>query len=82
MIDVESVLSFPLDFYSIGPYKQDEKTTPRMEENICKMKQLTKDESPKYISSSCSSLSKNKQPNQKGGGGWRPKNKHFSKKDI
>ena len=40
-----------------------------MEENIHEMKQLTKDESPKYISSLWCSLSKHKQPNQKRGGG-------------
>ena len=43
------------------------------------MKQLTKDEFPKYTNSSCSSISKkNKQPNQKIG----RRSKYFSKEDI
>ena len=50
---------------------KDEKDNPQNGRKYLQMKQLTKDLSPEYTNSSCSSISKKQKPNQKKG--RRPK---------
>ena len=65
--------------YSKGNHKQD--NLPQYGRKYLQMKQLTRDSSPKYTNSSCTSISKqtNKQHNQKR---VEDLNRHFSKEDI